>query len=169
MLTLGFVSAILPDLPIEDVLSFATEADFDCIELMCWPKGKAERRYAGVTHIDVLSLDPEGAEEIKEQFNRRALRSADWAITLTRCSRRRRGQGLYGSHPQGDRSGRAARCARGELVYRARLDCPWTITGRASSRPGSRSSPLLKSAASTSASRTVPCCSRATNGRAARI
>jgi sugar phosphate isomerase/epimerase len=69
MLTLGFVSAILPDLPIEDVLSFATEADFDCIELMCWPKGKAERRYAGVTHVDVLSLDAAGAEEIKEQFN----------------------------------------------------------------------------------------------------
>ncbi len=68
MLSLGFVSAILPDLNLDDVLSFATVAKFDCIELMCWPKGKAERRYAGVTHIDVNALHPEEAARIKEQF-----------------------------------------------------------------------------------------------------
>ena len=28
-----------------------------CVELSCWPKGKAERRYAGVTHIDVDNYD----------------------------------------------------------------------------------------------------------------
>jgi hypothetical protein len=27
------------------------------LELACWPLGKAERRYAGVTHIDVDTLD----------------------------------------------------------------------------------------------------------------
>jgi sugar phosphate isomerase/epimerase len=57
---LGFVSAILPDLPLEDVLDFAAAEGYDCVELMCWPPGKAERRYAGVTHIDVTALD--GAE-----------------------------------------------------------------------------------------------------------
>lgn len=55
-MTLGFVSAILPELPLEEVLRFAAEADFDCVEVMCWPPGKAERRYAGVTHIDVTAL-----------------------------------------------------------------------------------------------------------------
>lgn len=50
---LGFVSAILPDLSLEEVAQFAGAEGFDCIELACWPKGKAERRYAGVTHIDV--------------------------------------------------------------------------------------------------------------------
>ena len=44
---LGFVSAILPDLELEEVLAFANAEGFDCVELMCWPKGKAERRYAG--------------------------------------------------------------------------------------------------------------------------
>jgi sugar phosphate isomerase/epimerase len=54
---LGFVSAILPDLSLEEVFAFAQQEGFDCVEVMCWPAGKADRRYAGVTHIDVASLD----------------------------------------------------------------------------------------------------------------
>ena len=50
---LGFVTAILPDLEFRDVLKTAAEIGYDCVEVMCWPKGKASRRYAGVTHIDV--------------------------------------------------------------------------------------------------------------------
>lgn len=53
---LGFVSAILPDQTLAEIVQFAAYTGYDCIELMCWPKGKAERRYAGVTHIDVASL-----------------------------------------------------------------------------------------------------------------
>src|SRR4051794_2014485 len=68
MLTLGFVSAILPDLSLDEVVSFAKSADFDCIELMCWPKGKAERRYAGVTHVDVAALSAGEASRINDQF-----------------------------------------------------------------------------------------------------
>ena len=63
---LGFVSAILPDLSLEEVVDFASAEGFDCVELMCWPKGKAERRYAGVTHVDVTDLDGAGADRIKE-------------------------------------------------------------------------------------------------------
>ncbi|HCR30156.1 MAG TPA: AP endonuclease, partial [Opitutae bacterium] len=50
---LGFVSAILADQTLDEVLDFAASEGFSCVELMCWPLGKAERRYAGVTHIDV--------------------------------------------------------------------------------------------------------------------
>ena len=46
---LGFVSAILPEYSLEQVLEFASRAGFASVELMCWPPGKAERRYAGVT------------------------------------------------------------------------------------------------------------------------
>ncbi len=53
---IGFVSAILAELSLEEVLRFASESGFDCVELMCWPTGKAERRYAGVTHLDVTDL-----------------------------------------------------------------------------------------------------------------
>ncbi|HSF45532.1 MAG TPA: sugar phosphate isomerase/epimerase family protein, partial [Chitinophagaceae bacterium] len=35
-----------------------------CVEVMCWPKGQAERRYAGVTHIDVDKLDDEEIDHI---------------------------------------------------------------------------------------------------------
>jgi sugar phosphate isomerase/epimerase len=62
---LGFVSAILPDLELAEVLQFAAEGGFDCVEVMCWPKGRAERRYAGVTHIDVVGFDAAAAEEVQ--------------------------------------------------------------------------------------------------------
>lgn len=62
----GFVSAILEELSLEEVVAFASEQGFDCIEVMCWPKGKAVRRYAGITHIDVDQLDDAKVEEIKQ-------------------------------------------------------------------------------------------------------
>jgi sugar phosphate isomerase/epimerase len=61
---LGFVSAILPDLNLKLVAEFARHAGYDCVELMCWPPSKAERRYAGVTHIDVTSFSDEHAREV---------------------------------------------------------------------------------------------------------
>jgi sugar phosphate isomerase/epimerase len=63
---LGFVSAILPDLSLEEVLAFARDEGFACVELMCWPPGGADRRYAGVTHVDVTRLDDGQAGRIKD-------------------------------------------------------------------------------------------------------
>jgi sugar phosphate isomerase/epimerase len=65
---LGFVSAILPDQTLDEVLAFARDNHFQTVEVMCWPVGKAERRYAGVTHIDVASLDATSAAAIREKF-----------------------------------------------------------------------------------------------------
>jgi len=61
---LGFVSAIFPDLSLEEVAEFAAAEGFDCVEVMCWPKGKAERRYAGVTHIDVAGFGASDAARV---------------------------------------------------------------------------------------------------------
>ena len=66
MIRLGFVSAILPEYSFDQVVELASESGFDCIEVMCWPKGKAERRYAGVTHIDAAALKKSEVDEIKE-------------------------------------------------------------------------------------------------------
>jgi len=63
---LGYCSAIVPDLSLEETLGFAAEVDLECVEIMCWPKGKAERRYAGVTHIDVDGFTKADAERVKE-------------------------------------------------------------------------------------------------------
>ena len=64
---LGFVSAILHDQSLAQVLAFAAEEDFQCVELMCWPVGKAERKFAGVTHIDVTELTSERIDEVHGQ------------------------------------------------------------------------------------------------------
>jgi sugar phosphate isomerase/epimerase len=61
---LGFVSAILPELPLDQVLAFAAAERFRCVEIMCWPVGKAERKFAGVTHIDVAMLNRGQVDEI---------------------------------------------------------------------------------------------------------
>jgi len=62
---LGFVSAILADQTLEKVVQFAADTGFECVELMCWPKGKAERRYAGVTHVDVAEFGQAEADGVK--------------------------------------------------------------------------------------------------------
>ena len=64
MLQLGFVSAILPELSLDEVLAVAAEIGYDCVEVMCWPQGKAERRYAGITHIDTAALGPAEVDAI---------------------------------------------------------------------------------------------------------
>ncbi len=50
---IGFVSAILDGWTYEEMMDAAAEQGFLCVEVACWPSGKAERRYAGVSHIDV--------------------------------------------------------------------------------------------------------------------
>lgn len=64
---LGFVTAILPELSLREVLGFAAETGYECVEVMCWPPGGADRRYAGVTHIDVTQVSPALADDIRDQ------------------------------------------------------------------------------------------------------
>jgi len=63
---LGFVSAILDTYSFEEMMDFASSQGFKCVEVACWPKGGAERRYAGVSHIDVDNLSPEKIKYIKD-------------------------------------------------------------------------------------------------------
>lgn len=68
---LGFVSAILDKYTFEEMIDFASEQGFQCVEVCCWPKGKAERRYAGVTHINVDELNDEKIKYIKDYCNKK--------------------------------------------------------------------------------------------------
>ena len=65
---LGFVSAILPESSLAEVLHTGVELGYDCVELMCWPVGQADRRYAGVTHIDVNSSVSSAAASLQRQI-----------------------------------------------------------------------------------------------------
>ncbi|MCS7044892.1 MAG: sugar phosphate isomerase/epimerase, partial [Gemmataceae bacterium] len=67
---IGFVSAILGDLNIDELFAYAADEGFACVELMCWPPGKADRRYAGVTHVDVTAVDDAAASRIRELVQR---------------------------------------------------------------------------------------------------
>lgn len=68
---LGLVSAILAEMNFEEVIDYVAENNLECVELMCWPKGEAERRYAGVTHIDVDKLNQEKVNYIKSYCKER--------------------------------------------------------------------------------------------------
>lgn len=62
---LGFITSICEGMTFEEVVDFAAENGLECLEVACWPNFGAKRRYAGVSHIDVATLTPEKAEEIK--------------------------------------------------------------------------------------------------------
>ncbi len=62
MMKLGLHTAILADLNYEEMVDYVAGAGFQSLEVCCWPKGRADRRYAGVTHIDVEDLTEEKAE-----------------------------------------------------------------------------------------------------------
>lgn len=61
---IGFVSAILDGWNFEELIDTAAAYKYQCVEVACWPRGKAERRYAGVSHIDVEDLSDEKAAAI---------------------------------------------------------------------------------------------------------
>lgn len=62
---LGIVTAILPEKDLKSVFETASDIGYDCLEVMCWPQGKATRRYAGITHIDVQALDDAAVDAIE--------------------------------------------------------------------------------------------------------
>lgn len=69
---LGLMSAALPQLSLEQLAAWASENGFGALEIACWPVGKAERRYAGVTHIDVNQMNATRAKEVQglmSQYN----------------------------------------------------------------------------------------------------
>lgn len=62
---LGLVSSILDQSDFRELIDVSAENGLECVEVACWPQGKAARRYAGVSHIDVANLTAEEAEELK--------------------------------------------------------------------------------------------------------
>lgn len=61
---LGYVSALFPDFSLNDILAHAASEGLDTVELMAWPVGKAERKFAGVTHVEVADFNQGQADEV---------------------------------------------------------------------------------------------------------
>lgn len=70
---LGVFSAALPDYSLEQLADWAADNEFDSLEIACWPVEKANRRYAGVTTIDVVTLDKQRADQIKKYVAKKNL------------------------------------------------------------------------------------------------
>ncbi len=61
---LGFVTAILAELSLDEVLDCAAHIGYDCVEVMCWPPGGPDRKYGGVTHIDCTDFSQAQADDV---------------------------------------------------------------------------------------------------------
>ena len=62
---LGFVSAIFSDQSLEQVLAFAATEGYECVEVMCWPAGGPDRKFGGVTHLDVNGFTQANADDVR--------------------------------------------------------------------------------------------------------
>jgi sugar phosphate isomerase/epimerase len=63
---LGLMTAAFPGKSLKEVAEWASETGFEMLELACWPVGKATRRYAGVTTLDVNNLGQKEADEARK-------------------------------------------------------------------------------------------------------
>ncbi len=65
---LGLLTAPFPRRSLERVAAWASGEGFEMLEVACWPAAGAERRrYAGTSHIDVASFDPDSVRETLEK------------------------------------------------------------------------------------------------------
>jgi sugar phosphate isomerase/epimerase len=76
---LGLMSAAFPAIPLDKLAEWAAGTGFEMLEVACWPPSKAERRYAGVTHIDVTELTQQGARDVLDLMERHNLQISSLA------------------------------------------------------------------------------------------
>lgn len=69
MMQLGFVTAILPELTLDEVISIGQRIGYRYIEVMCWPPSKADRRYSGVTHLNVADLSESHIAAVRKKLS----------------------------------------------------------------------------------------------------
>ena len=75
---LGLFSAAFPQWSLEQFADWSAANGFEMLEIACWPSGdflsqKASRRYAGMTHIDVATLDKAKVKTICTMLDKKGL------------------------------------------------------------------------------------------------
>lgn len=66
---LGLMTAAFPEKSLQEVAAWASPNGFEMLEIACWPVGKATRRYAGVTTLDVVNFSQKEADEARKVMN----------------------------------------------------------------------------------------------------
>lgn len=77
---LGIVSAIYDGFTFEEMIGNAAKIGYECAEVACWPPGKAERRYAGVSHINVENTSAEYISYINEYCAKKGVQISSLAF-----------------------------------------------------------------------------------------
>jgi len=77
---LGVVSAIYDGFTFEEMIDNAAACGLKCVEVACWPQGKAERRYAGVSHIDVDNTREEYIAYVKDYAAKKGIEFSSLAF-----------------------------------------------------------------------------------------
>ena len=82
MIQFGLLTAILDGWTYEEAVDIAAEMGFKCLEVACWPPGKAERRYAGVSHIDAERVleDDEYAKHVLDYIGEKGMHISSLAF-----------------------------------------------------------------------------------------
>jgi sugar phosphate isomerase/epimerase len=71
---LGLLTAPFPETELMDVADWAASAGFEVLEIACWPRASgATRKYAGTSHIDVVDLSAQQAQEIRAEIEAKGL------------------------------------------------------------------------------------------------
>ncbi len=77
---LGVVSAIYDGFTFEEMIDDVAKNGCECAEVACWPQGKAERRYAGVSHIDVDNTNADYIAYIKDYCAKKSVEISSLAF-----------------------------------------------------------------------------------------
>ncbi|GFP18911.1 hypothetical protein HKBW3S03_00416 [Candidatus Hakubella thermalkaliphila] len=70
---IGFMTACMPEIKLEELVPWASENGFDRLEVACWPDEPADRAFGGVHHIKMEDFDSTRAEAIRALFQKHAL------------------------------------------------------------------------------------------------
>ena len=97
---LGILSAIYDGYTFEEMIDHASGVGYECVEVACWPQGKAERRYAGVSHIDVENLDDAKAKYILDYVSGHGMRISALGYYPNPLDAHRTGREDMGSDPE---------------------------------------------------------------------
>ncbi len=61
---LGIISSIMDGWTYEEMIDEISAIGYESVEVACWPEGKGERKYAGVSHINTENLTEEDKKHI---------------------------------------------------------------------------------------------------------
>jgi sugar phosphate isomerase/epimerase len=74
---LGFLTACLPQLTLEQIVPWAAAHDYDALEVATWPSTGS--RDFEASHLDVAALDRDGAEQVKALFDQHGVEISAFA------------------------------------------------------------------------------------------